>query len=483
MKLEKNMLNILIVEDNPGDYELLREYIDASSLSVRNIFHAKRMSDVPKLIDGNTIDIVLLDLSLPDSSGVDSVITLNRLLDKTPIVILSGATGIEIAMEAISHGAQDFLVKGEIDEKLLSKTLQYSIERKRILENLQESNKRFELVNKATMDTIWEYDFKTGVGKFGEGIINAFGYSKDDLYYDSSFWKSSIHPDDYNRSMQRILYNIENKIENWEDEYRFKTGQGDYRDVYGRGYILFGLDGKPFKMYGSISDITERKRLERELINEKVNRQKLITDITIQAQEKERNELGKELHDNINQMLATVKLYLGMVISDENRRKELLPVSYEYVTETIEEIRKLSKTLVAPSLGDSDLEQALKDLIEEVNLTNKLHVELLFNIDKNVVIDDKKKLMLYRIVQEQLTNIRKHAEAQEATVLLQSMGDNLYLSIKDDGKGFDPEKKANGIGLRNITSRVEFYAGTVNIISAPGEGCTIEIVIPNKVSS
>jgi two-component system sensor histidine kinase UhpB len=253
--------------------------------------------------------------------------------------------------------------------------------------------------------------------------------------------------------------------------------------VYGRGYILFGLDGKPFKMYGSISDITERKRLERELVNEKVNRQKLITDITIQAQEKERNELGKELHDNINQMLATVKLYLGMVISDESRRKELLPVSYKYVNETIEEIRKLSKTLVAPSLGDSDLEQALEDLVDEVNLANKLHVELFFNIDKNVVIDDKKKLMLYRIVQEQLTNIRKHAEAQEATVRLQSMGDDLYLSIKDDGKGFDPEKKANGIGLRNITSRVEFYAGTVNIISAPGEGCTIEIVIPNKVSS
>src|SRR5690242_1634936 len=174
MKIEKNISNILIVEDNQGDYELLREYIDASTLAVQNIFHAKRISDVPILVDGNTIDIVLLDLSLPDSTGVDSVITINRLLNKTPIVVLSGATGIEIAMEAISSGAQDFLLKGEIDEKLLSKTLQYSIERKRILENLQESNKRFELVNKATMDTIWEYDFKTGVGKFGEGIISAF---------------------------------------------------------------------------------------------------------------------------------------------------------------------------------------------------------------------------------------------------------------------------------------------------------------------
>jgi two-component system sensor histidine kinase UhpB len=478
MKAENNMLNILIVEDNPGDYELLSEYLDASTLSVKNLFHAKRMSDVRKLIDGNTIDIVLLDLSLPDSSGVDSVITLNRLLNKTPIVVLSGATGIKIAMDAISNGAQDFLVKGEIDEKLLSKTLQYSIERKRILENLQESNERFEFVNKATMDTIWEFNFKTGIGKFGEGIINEFGYSKNDLYYDADFWKSSIHPDDFGHSMQRILYNIEHKIENWEDEYRFKTAQGDYKNVYGRGYILFDTDGNPLKMFGAITDITERKRLENELINEKVDRQKLITDITIQAQEKERNELGRELHDNINQMLATVKLYLGMIISDETRSKELLPFSYKFVNETIEEIRKLSKTLVAPSLAENDLEQALRDLVEEVNFGNKVHVDLLFDVDQKVVIGDKKKLMLYRIVQEQLTNIRKHSGAQKATITLQSVDDNLYLSIKDNGKGFDPEKKARGIGLRNITSRVEFYAGTVNIISAPGEGCTVEIVIP-----
>lgn len=478
MNLQKNILNILIVEDNPGDYELLSEYIEASSLTVQKIFHASRISDVAILVDGSSIDIVLLDLTLPDSSGVDSVITLNRLLHKTPIVVLSGATGIEIAMEAISHGAQDFLVKGEFDEKLLSKTLQYSIERKRILENLHESNERYEFVNKATMDTIWEYNFKTDIGKWGEGIINVFGYSKEDIYFDNSVWQKYLHPDDFEQTTKNLHFNFQNKIENWEAEYRLKTAKGDYKEVFGRGYILFDIDGSPFRMFGAVTDITERKRLEKELVAEKLDRQKLITDITIQAQEKERNELGRELHDNINQMLATVKMYLGMVISEKNPRQDLLPTSYKYVNDTIEEIRKLSKTLVAPSLGDIHLKEALEDLVEEVNLDNRLQVDLLFKIDKNQFIDDKMKLMLYRIVQEQLTNIRKHAHAKKAGVVIKLIGNNLSLSVSDNGNGFDTTKKAHGIGLKNITSRVEFYSGKVNIISAPNEGCTVEILIP-----
>lgn len=478
MKLGKNPLNLLIVEDNQGDYELLREYIDASTLIVNNIFHASRISDVPVLISGRTIDIVLLDLSLPDSTGIDSVITINRLLNKTPIVVFSGATGIKIAMEAISCGAQDFLVKGEFDEKLLSKTLQYSIERKRILETLQESNERYEFVNKATMDTIWEYNFKTGIGKWGDGIINVFGYSKNDIYFDNSVWKKFVHPDDIEQTSKNLYFNFENKIENWEDEYRLKTAKGDYKVVYGRGYILFDIEGKPFRMFGAITDITERKRLEKEIMAAKLDRQKLITDITIEAQEKERNELGRELHDNINQMLATVKMYIGMSISDKNPRHDLLPAAHKYLNDSIEEIRKLSKTLVTPSLEDFDLKGAVEDLLEEINLANLLQIDLLFNIDPTLVIDGKKKLMLYRIIQEQLTNIRKHAQAEKAVITIEIVNNDLYLSISDNGNGFDPAQKAHGIGLKNITSRVEFYSGKVNIISAPTKGCTLEIFIP-----
>lgn len=474
---ENNKLNVLIVEDNYGDYELLIESLNRTVLLIGNILHAVRISEVITLIQENPIDLVLLDLTLPDSTGISSVITLNKLLKKTPIVVLSGSSAIEIAMEAISHGAQDFLVKGEYDEKLLSKTLQYSLERKKILENLEESYQRYEFVNKATMDTILEYDLKSHLGKWGEGIIKVFGYSKDEILFYKSFWDKVIHPDDYENVSKNILSDFEKKAENWQDEFRFKTASGDYKDVFGRGFILYD-QGIPYKMFAALTDITQRKRLEEELLNQKLDRQKLITEITIEAQEKERTELGKELHDNINQMLATVKLYLGMAISNKDAREDLLPMSYKYVDHTIEEIRKLSKTLVTPSLGETDLKSALEGLLKEVEYMNTLKVDLVFNIEEDQDIEDKKKLTIYRIVQEQLNNIHKHANADKVKITLKSDENNLSLSVSDNGKGFDVQTKAKGIGLKNIISRVEFYAGSVNVISAPGAGCTIEALIP-----
>ncbi len=86
--------------------------------------------------------------------------------------------------------------------------------------------------------------------------------------------------------------------------------------------------------------------------------------------------------------------------------------------------------------------------------------------------------MLYRIAQEQLNNIRKYAKAEKAVIILRTEDDNLFFSIADNGIGFDPKQKAHGIGLRNINSRVDFYSGRMDIISAPGQGCAININIP-----
>ncbi len=480
MSTENKPYHLLVVEDNPGDYVLLEQNLRMSQLPVEKIFHAKNMNAVFALMKDNFFDLVLLDLSLPDSMGVDSVITLNRLLPKTPIIVFSGFSDEEIAIESISLGAQDYLIKGEFDQKLLAKSIQYSIERKKATEKLRESNERFEFVNKATQDAIWEWDYLTHEGLWGKGFMKIFGYTEDKLKFDENWVNEFVHHGDKERILKNIQYHLEKGLQNWQEEYRFRCADGAYKEVFDRGYIIYDTTTKkPYRMIGAMTDLTEKKKLERQLAEQQLKEQKLITEATIQAQEKERNELGRELHDNINQILATVKMYLGMVKSDQVVNEDLVERSYEYVSEAMEEIRKLSHSLVAPSLGDIGLKEALEELIEDTNLLKGLQVRLI--VDEKYAekkIDKNKELMLYRIVQEQLNNITKYATAKNAAIIVKTENGNLLLSVADNGIGFDTTQKSKGIGLKNISNRVEFYSGNMNVISAPGKGCTLEVLIP-----
>jgi two-component system sensor histidine kinase UhpB len=351
-------------------------------------------------------------------------------------------------------------------------------ERKQAEESIRKSNERYEFVNKATLDVIWEWDFNTGVGLWGEGLMTTFGYGKDKLKYDETWQDEYIHPDDKEKVSKKIEYHLKRKLQNWQDEYRFRGADGSYRHVYDRGFILFDKEKKPYRMIGAMTDMTEKRKLEKELAERELYQQKLITEVTIEAQEKQRNELGRELHDNINQILSIVKMFLTMAMEKKDNREELVQRSIGNLDQAIEDIRKLSKSLVAPSLGDIGLEDALLYLIEEMNLNSDLKIEFVNEIHDPKEIDKSMELMLYRIVQEQVNNIRKYAKAQVAIITVKTSEDNLLLSIADNGVGFDTTQKANGIGLKNIRSRVDFYSGTMNIISTPRNGCVINISLP-----
>src|SRR4051812_48995476 len=129
-----NNLSILIIEDNPGDQLLLQEDLGNTSLSIKNVVVVNSLSQAFEAIKKEVFSIIFLDLFLPDSSGLDSFTSFVELSAATPIVILSGLTDKQVAVRAISMGAQDFLIKGEYTLPLLEKVIVYSIERKRNLE-------------------------------------------------------------------------------------------------------------------------------------------------------------------------------------------------------------------------------------------------------------------------------------------------------------------------------------------------------------
>jgi two-component system sensor histidine kinase UhpB len=469
-------ISILVVEDNAGDYMLFKKTLLRTPIAVGQLHWAKSLSEAAVCLLEHSIDLAFLDLSLPDSQGVSTFHSLNAQLPDTPIIVLSGLADMEVAVETIEFGAQDYLVKGEFDEKLLAKSVQYSIGRKRIIEKLRQSNERFEIVNKATMDVIWDLDFKAHEMYMSSSLSEVLGYNEEVVPMEWFFER--IHPDDFERTKASLAEVLKNTVKNWSGEYRMLGSDGTYKNIYAKGYVLFDNEGIAYRMIGAASDITEKRMLEEMLHTQEINQQKLITETTIRAQEKERNELAKELHDNINQVLATVKLFLNVARDDAAAREELVGRSYENVTYAIEEIRKLSRSLVAPSLGDIGLKEALEDLAAEINLGKKVEVDLQLDMAAAKRVDSDIELMLYRIAQEQLNNVLKYAKASRATVQVMTSAKAVRMSVSDNGVGFVLSEKVKGIGLKNIKSRVEFHEGKLKITTAPGAGCTLEVEVP-----
>jgi len=201
---------------------------------------------------------------------------------------------------------------------------------------------------------------------------------------------------------------------------------------------------------------------------------KEIAKIILSTQEKERFEVGKELHDNVCQMLATVKLYLDTGLKDDSYLKEFVSMGKDMLMKSMEELRRISKTLAPPSLGLLPLQQSLSDLVYTIHIARQ---EIYLDIDglDEEVIHHELKVSIYRIVQEQLNNILKYAEATRIDVSIHQRDGRLCIQVKDNGKGFDPGQKRAGIGITNMISRVNVFGGKIQIDAAPGKGCTLSV--------
>jgi signal transduction histidine kinase len=225
-------------------------------------------------------------------------------------------------------------------------------------------------------------------------------------------------------------------------------------------------------------------RVQQLLVNERQERLAEIARQTIRAQEEERNELGAELHDNVNQILSAAKLYLSTVNQAPDKNEELIDASREYIGQAIEEIRCISKALVSPLTNHLALKDALRELARTAEIASpNIRYHLYLDAVDEKDIGRQQQLSLYRIAQEQLNNIAKHACATVVSLALQRQGDQLIFTVADNGRGFDSRAVRKGIGISNILHRAEAYRGTAAFHTAPGKGCRLTVSLPMNVSA
>jgi two-component system, NarL family, sensor histidine kinase UhpB len=304
-------------------------------------------------------------------------------------------------------------------------------------------------------------------------FIKILGYSEEHLL--STPYNDFIHPDDREYSVrQSARVRKENSSIHFRN--RILDASGHTRWISWTAAFIEDEDN----VYLIGQDFTEAHEAEEKLKKERQDKYKAVLEATLKGQEKERIEIGRELHDNINQMLATAIMYQKMAFKEEFDCREMSLKTGEIVQMAIEEIRSLSKSLVGPDIIQMSLFECIRELLETVRTTTKIRVVFNFVGDFED-LSAKVKKMIFRIFQEQINNILKHAEANKIFVSLLLDKNFMSLNISDDGKGFDINETKNGIGLKNIRSRIEIYNGVLEIISAAGKGCALRIIIPAEL--
>ena len=318
------------------------------------------------------------------------------------------------------------------------------------------------------LDTSGNYTYITDPGKRVLGYTAGYFIGKNAIDY--------MHPEDG----PIILAAIRNLAPGDHIDlppYRFKASNGEWRWIESKMTSLIE-DPAIGGLVVNSRDITEKRIAEADRLLETEKRHKQVTRMIVSAQEKERHAIGNELHDNVNQLLTTVKLYLVMVKEDAGTRDNLLPKAINYIQDCIDEIRQLTNRLVSPHHPDLALNEAVRELVDSIAITGTIQLNFQPVEMEHLDISEEVQLAAYRIIQEQLTNIIKHANATAADIALINKNEILQLVIRDDGQGFDPRQKRRGVGIVNMYNRAETIGGSLEISSQPGAGCTLTANFP-----
>ena len=245
-------------------------------------------------------------------------------------------------------------------------------------------------------------------------------------------------------------------------------------DLWQENYIYPSPEG----LSVFIKDITEHKKLERELLQAEREQQQELTYRVIEMQERERTRLGQELHDNINQIVTATKLTLSLLRDNPLRMPDILPKCISNLEMIIQENRKLSHSMVTPDLEKETLDAQLRFLVASMfgdhNIKASIHTEAL---DESR-LRKLQKLTIYRIAQEQCTNIIKYSRAKEVSLRLETNNNIFTIVIADNGRGADLSKAKTGIGIRNMENRLKLFGGFLDIKTSLGEGFILSVYVP-----
>jgi len=297
----------------------------------------------------------------------------------------------------------------------------------------------------------------------------------------SNTWSDAIHPDDAERARATFRESMSKQI-GYAHEFRIRRYDGEYRWIVSKAEPRFSPEGEFLGFAGSALDITGRRLAEQRLREANESLQKLSARL-IGAQEEEHKRLARELHDDLSQQIAALSIATGnlkrQIPEERTEARAQSDRIHDKLVQLAETVRRMSHELHPAILQYSGLAAALRSYCEEFGTLTGIQVAL----DIRGAFEGlapAAALCLFRVAQEALRNVAKHASVSQASVALQRSDGILLLTVSDGGVGMEPGRAAAqaGLGLLNIQERARLVGGKVEIRSGPGQGTTIKVEVP-----
>ncbi|OPY26500.1 MAG: aerobic respiration control sensor protein ArcB [Methanobacterium sp. PtaU1.Bin242] len=243
---------ILLIEDNPDDFFLIKEVLEIEGYYF-NVNHAETLQEGLKLFDEDHFDIILLDLGLPDSEGFSTFTKTYTHAQDVPIIILTGLHDEEIGVKAVREGAQDYLVKGQVDSYLMSRAIKYAIERKRLFQSIKEREERLKIITDNMQDIVGQIDVRGNFTYISPSIEKILGYEVED-YIGRPFFELD--------KLKNVILNPKFSLTPYKAEFKVKSKDGPFVWLECIGSPLLDDNNQSVGGIFSARDVTERKKAE-----------------------------------------------------------------------------------------------------------------------------------------------------------------------------------------------------------------------------
>ncbi len=476
-------LKVLIVEDSEDDAALLVYELKSAGFNPQ--WKCVESESDYRAGLREPLDIIFSDFKLPRFSGQRALEILRASELEIPFIIVSGTIGEELAVESMKAGATDYVLKehlarlGPVVRRALGEFRERR-ERKRAEQQLRVQAKALETAANSIVIT----DQEGSILWVNPAFCALSGYGLEEaLGKNPRLLKSGKHgPAFYQHLWKEILSG-----KTWRGEFVNRRKDGSL--FHGEQTITPVHDeaGRITHFIGIMSDITSRKQAEEEARKSRERLRALAARLQA-AREEERIRISREIHDRLGETLTGLKFSFGwMRTTLENGdtqevRKQLLEriaAMGALADDTAHHVRKLCTELRPSVLDDLGIVPAIEWQVSEFQARTNIRAEAKAEV-RHLVASRDQATALFRICQEILTNVARHAQASKVRVALKAVGGNLLLQVKDNGKGFKAEDMADTktLGLLGMQERAAILGGKVEILGEPGSGTTVTVTIP-----